>query len=847
MKIRMRLGLQIFKQVEIFDGDMDTTLKDISLRVEHPQVITKHNFKAVLQTQRGIIENKMDNINDLIGGSGWQVKKYRNLAIDIFETKPLRASSYIPTPERFSSPKCGLVNIQNKDQECFRWCMKYHQSAKSQNCYRTTALAKLHDRFDYGDMEFPADYNSIEQFEHLNKVCIFIYTYDEEKNEVVVEKQGKTEYILNDCIYLLRIEQEEQSHYVYIKKIESLLNLHHHMVDKDKRWCPMCHKKIEMKEYRSHLSKCYKFCQDSTLIRLPKVGSTMKFKNYKNTLERPYVVYADTECSLCQTCDDSKIAKHEPNSACFYLVCTYDNSKNRLWSSVGKDCITEMVLELNRTATLIKAEMQENERMTMTQEDRTNFRRATCCHICNERGFSEDGARMKVRDHDHKTGKYRGAAHAKCNINYYTNRYLPVVFHNLRGYDSHLVIKKAHEINDKLGNKHIDVIPNSYEKFMSFSIGDLKFIDSLQFMPSSLEKLVENLQHPEERYRNYNSMKREFPEHYEMLCQKGVYPYEFVDDISKLDHPGLPPIESFYSKLRQEGISREDYERAQKVYATLNCSSFKDYHMTYLKTDVLLLADVFENFRKVCRSYYRLDPANYLSAPSLAWDAMLLLTGIELDLITNRKMLDVIERMKRGGLCFVGSKRHVKANNKYLEDFDPSQPSNYLMYWDANNLYGWAMSELLPYKGLVFDKRTTLQQVLETADNSETGYIVECDLRYPRELHEKFREFPPCPENLTPELGWFSEFQRQVGEKTNVIKKNDTFAGTPKLVPHLMEHKNYVLHYRNLKFIKELGVEIGTVHNVVKFKQKPWLGEYIAFNTLKRQQATNDFEKDFSS
>jgi hypothetical protein len=124
MKIRLRLGLKIFKQTEEFDGQMDTTVKEIALTVPTPQRITKHNFKSVLETQKGIIEDKMDRINEIVGGSGWQVKKYTKLAIDIFETKPLRASSYIPTPERYSNPKCGLINIHNTDQECFRWCMK---------------------------------------------------------------------------------------------------------------------------------------------------------------------------------------------------------------------------------------------------------------------------------------------------------------------------------------------------------------------------------------------------------------------------------------------------------------------------------------------------------------------------------------------------------------------------------------------------------------------------------------------------------------------------------------------------------------------------------------------------
>jgi hypothetical protein len=116
--------------------------------------------------------------------------------------------------------------------------------------------------------------------------------------------------------------------------------------------------------------------------------------------------------------------------------------------------------------------------------------------------------------------------------------------------------------------------------------------------------------------------------------------------------------------LEQEGISDEDYSHATKVCNTLNCQSFKDYHMIYLQCDVLRLADVFEEFRNACMNYNKLDPSNYLSAPSLAWDAMLIKTGVKLYIITDLKMMDMIERMKRGGLCFVESKRHVKANNK---------------------------------------------------------------------------------------------------------------------------------------------------------------------------------------
>jgi hypothetical protein len=304
-------------------------------------------------------------------------------------------------------------------------------------------------------------------------------------------------------------------------------------------------------------------------------------------------------------------------------------------------------------------------------------------------------------------------------------------------------------------------------------------------------------------------------------------------------------MDAFNNELKKKIFTREKMDHVEKVYKSLNCESFKDYHLTYLKTDVILLADVFENFRKVCLNYYNLDPANYLTLPGLAWDAALLQSNIKLELIDDLEILDMVERGKRGGLCFVGSKRHVKANNKYLDNYDPSKPSNYLMYWDANNLYGWAMIQPLPHKDLKFRNDITIEQILKTPDDSEEGYMVECDLNIPDHLHDKLKEYPPCPENMAPDASMFSDFQMKLARDLNLIKKGDKYRKSNKLVPNLFDKKNYVIHYRNLKFISSLGVEIGEVHKILSFKQSAWLKPYIEFNTLKRKEAKNDFEKDF--
>lgn len=851
MKIRLRFYHKSIRYVVFEDDEEELEIIEDSVSVSKSLLeVNKHNYVAALTKLYRELEERFEGTNnnmDLKKGdekksekpSGWILHRYKNLIVDIFGINSVRGSSYISTPEKYSNPKCGLINIRNEDDECFRWCMKYHQSEKKQNDVRTTALKKVNDKYDYTGLEYPVSLDGISHFEDINKVCIYVYEIDEDTNDIITCRRGNSEYIMNELIYLLRIEDAEKAHYIYIKDIGRLLNLHHYMPNKDNRFCPICKCSIKLCEYTKHISNCVKLSLhtlgDSTIVKLPKavgdVKPVMKFTNHKNKLTRPFIVYADTECTLIPSKDPNKIATHTPNSACIYLVCEYDETQNKMYNFYGENCIYDMVLMLYKLAEECILKMRENCEMELSDTDKINFCKSKKCHICNC-GFSDKD--IKVRDHDHRTGKYRGAAHNKCNINYYANRYLPVVMHNLRGYDGHLIIKNAYKIMQSLDkNTNIGAIPNSYEKFMSINIGDVKFIDSCQFMASSLEKLAENLYDPVIKYKNFKHMRKFYGDKMDLLCKKGHYPYEWVDSDEKLNHEGLPPIDKFYSKLHQKGISEKEYKHALKVYKELDCKTFKDYHDAYLKTDVLLLADVFENFRKTCHDNYGLDPANYISAPGLSWDALLLKTGIELELITDLEIMDMVERQKRGGLCFVGSKRYAQANNKYLETYDRSKPSTYLMYWDANNLYGWAMSQYLPYKNLKLINNALLGDILQTADDSEIGYIIECDLYFPPEIHDKLKEFVPAPETLTPDIEWFSEYQIATGEKIGVIN-NGKYRGSNKLVPHLFEHKNYVIHYRNLKFIVDLGVEVRAVHKVLSFEQSPWMKPYIDFNTDKK-------------
>ncbi|XP_051864347.1 uncharacterized protein LOC127566360 [Drosophila albomicans] len=350
---------------------------------------------------------------------------------------------------------------------------------------------------------------------------------------------------------------------------------------------------------------------------------------------------------------------------------------------------------------------------------------------------------------------------------------------------------------------------------------EIRFLDTIRFMPSSLDTLAGNLSEE-----NFNVLKSQYKNKsdFELLRRKGVFPYEYLDSVEKLDETSLPPRSKFYSNLTESECSEEDYAHAIQVWHHFNCRSLKEYLELYLKTDVLLLTDVFQNFRAICSSIYNLDPAHYYTTPGLSWDAMLKTTEIELELLTDIDMITYVKSGIRGGLVQC-SHRHTKANHKYLKNFDPTKESEFLMYVDANNLYGWAMSEPLPYGEFKWLDTNQIKSFnLENIhENSEYGYILEVDLDYPYSLHDEHNDLPFCPDNKLP----------------------SSSCKTPKLIADLAEKKNYIIYYKTLKQCMRHGLELKKIHSILQFRQKAWLKKYIDINTEHRTRAKNNFEKDF--
>ena len=373
---------------------------------------------------------------------------------------------------------------------------------------------------------------------------------------------------------------------------------------------------------------------------------------------------------------------------------------------------------------------------------------------------------------------------------------------------------------------------------MAFMLGNhLTFIDSFQFMSSSLDKLVSNLPKDDLIYTSKAFKGRRL----DLMSQKGVYPYDFMDSFEKFNQKELPNKDQFYSILNDQHITDDEYDHAKKVWNAFMIKTMGEYHDLYLVSDVLLLTDVFENFRKTCMQYYKLDPCHYFTSPDLSWDAMLKMTNIKLELMTDIDMFQFIEKGMRGGVSYIAN-RYGNANNKYMKEYHEKAPSKYIMYRDANNLYGWAMSQYLPtgnFKWMT-DKEISKIDIGKYKADDKKGLILEVDLEYPQELHDIHNDYPVAPEKVRVSNNMLSTYCKKISEKYNI-----SIGLVSKPIPTLRDKKEYVLHYRNLQLYLDLGLKIKKVHRVLKFDQSPWLKQYIDFNTEKRKHAKNSSEKDF--
>ena len=772
-------------------------------------------------------------------GSGWQFLKVIKLVLHTTRWDPINAGSYIDLPEALKN-KHAIINMKNQDEECFKWCVLRALCPKDKNAERIDKdLKSKQDTLNMKGIRYPVNFRDIDRFESQNpeiSITILGYNKDERVYPLKISRYTGCEH----DITLLLIKDGEKSHYCLVKNLSALLQSQINNHKGIRNICLNCFNGFNTPD---SLNKHKEYCYNNECVKIvmPPSGTYLRFKNFPHSEKAPFAVYADFESLIkpMDNCDPDpnksytkKHQKHEPISFSYYILCSIDGvykpvlRKYTQTKPEGANAIDVFIKWLEEDVKAI-ANIEEKE-IIFTEEDRKQFNKASDCWICGEYLGND-----RVRDHCHFTGRYRGPAHNSCNLKYRKPKSISVFFHNLSGYDSHLFIKKLGSPNK---NENIDCIPNNEEKYISFSKtiktgqytnkkGEVKdktfkivFKDSLKFMSSSLGALVNNL--PKDAFKNL--LKYFTPKQAEILKQKGFYPYEYMDSIEKFNNTKLPPREAFYSKLSGRGIKEKDYNHAWNVWNTFKMKTFKEYHELYNITDVLLLADVFENFRDLCLKIYGLDPVYYFTAPGLAWDACLKMTDIDLELLSDPNMSLMFEKGIRGGISII-SNRYGEANNKYMrKGFNKNKPSKYLMYLDANNLYGCAMSMKLPTHGFKWLTGGEMEKIYENRHNlNKIPCILEVGLKYPENLHDLHNDYPFCPEK--------------------VKCKN----GVEKLIPNLRDKKKYVLHYKNLIQCLDMGLKITHIYRGIKFIESEWMKPYIEKNTNLRTKAKNNFEKDF--
>ena len=794
-----------------------------------------------------IYKEMMDEIEEEVQkvehaeGSGWVFVEVENLTLHTDIWDPIKASSYIDLPKELKN-KNAIVNMKNEDNnKCFLWCVLRALNPKDKNAERIDKDLKSKEHtLNMEGITYPVSLKDIKRFEKQNldiSISILGYSKDE---KIYPLRISKKEVERKHNIILLLIKDEDNSHYCLVKNLSALLtsqvNKHSHKLY---YWLNCLNGYDNPEKLEKHKEYCGE--EESIKINMPPPDTYIKFKNFLYSERAPFAVYADFE-SLLKPLDNCKpdpnksythkYNKHEPVSFVYYIKSFNESVyKSKLRSYVKEneedpDTIDVFINWLEEDVKQIAN--LGNEKMIITPEEQEQFNQASNCWICGKLLNIDD----RVRDHCHYTGRYRGAAHNRCNLKYSKPNNISVFFHNLSGYDSHLFIKK---LNVTGGN--IDCIPNNEENYISFSKtiitgeyknkhGEIKnkyfkivFKDSMKFLKSSVAALVNNL--PKD---GFNNLKKYFTtEQIKLLKQKGFYPYEYMDSIEKLKDIKPPPQQAFYSKLSGKGINNYNYNHVLNVWKTFKMKTLKEYHEVYNITDVLLLADVFENFRDICLKNYGLDPVYYYTAPGLAWDAMLKMTKINLELLSDVDKLLMVEKGIRGGISII-SNRYGKANNKYMKDFNKKEASKYLMYVDANNLYGAAMSEKLPVHSFKWMSNKEIEnlfnnQIVQVWE--KTPCILEVDLEYPEELHDLHNDYPLCPERV------------------------ECDKGVKKLIPNLRNKNNYVVHYKNLMQCLRLGMKLKKIHRGIKFIEAAFLKPYIDKNVILRTQAKNNFEKDF--
>lgn len=776
-------------------------------------------------------------------GSGWRIIKIRKLEIKVFKSDALRGgatANMLPTKLK---NKNALLSIKCKDDKCFLYAVAAALSNVQKHPSRRKQYENKVSSFCTEGLTFPVSLKQIARFEDKNNLRVVVFGFE---NSVYPLSLGDLTKKRSVSLLL------HNEHYYCIRSMSRLL---FQQVTKHKGklfYCSYClNHFLSQYELDFHLEYCSKELQR---VKTPPPRTYMHFINNQHKIPVPFVLYFDFEALNSKINQDSeceiskkthKLTEHKAISFGVVRVCVNSFFNKPLYIYRGENAAEHFINYILNEWKEIQTIMRESaEQIQMCTADVRRFKQAKVCYICKKQ-FNI--FRKKYRDHQHfqwrdkdeynkdeKDSNFLGAVCRKCNLHDSSiKRRLPCIGHNISSYDLHLILQAIHKVN--CGN--IYVIPKSTEKFLTIAFKNIVFIDSYNFLPSSLEKIVNSLR--EFGTQNFSLLKQVYPDglQQELAMRKGILCYEYLSDVDKLNEKCLPSRECFFDSLKEQHISKDEYEFAQSVFHSFHCKTIGDFLDVYLSIDCCLLADAFEAYRKLIFKLYLLDPAHYLTSSQLTLDCALLYTNAKVEIISSVDIFNFVSDGIRGG--YAGAiLREAHANNPFLENYDTSLRKSWIMYFDCVNMYGKQMMKKLPISDYAFVKKEKLQNIdiftLEEFD--DVGYIFDCDLSYPPHLHEETADLPLAMHKKRVKYDELSPYS------TSLLNKNDMkFMSVDKLVPTLEDKTHYKVYGMNLKYYLHKGLNLKKIHAAVSFKQTPWLKPYVVFNTEQRKSSTNSF------
>jgi len=798
---------------------------------EQVDFCTKADVVLNADVAQTIVDDLNNKLTNYLEAYKSKLLRVRAIHIHVAKINPLAGSSYKPLPKWIQNKK-AIINIKNDDDKCFLYSvlcgLDHHAGKDMNNAERVSKYKQRTNELIFNENDMPMQIDKLRSFEHKNNLKINVYCVDDEGIVPLYVSSLKDKTDL-DFIHLFYHEE----HYSYIKNFNRLFA-------DGKMVCPYCCQySISTKtgDYcQQSMEKHMAMCISGQRVTMPtaeKGGNIMRFKHFNNLNPSPIRIYADFETFNDKTAHHCSIngnttftTQHQPASykiliVSDFLIDGFDKvahyyKKEHLYCGADADInfihtLSSYEQMLNDALKLQRDKYGNYKKMIITKENEDEHKQSKKCWICNTQ-YSKDN--YKVRHHNHDTGLYHSTICSACNIQIKDTWQIPVMFHNLN-YDKNVFFKSIVHMKDNI--KKVSILADNTNQYKSFTINNFNFIDTMRFMNSSLAKLIENL--PEDGMHFLKDLNKGDNAKLKYITQKGYFPYEWFDDINKLKLPiSELKREHFDNALTISKLKDEEWIYIQELITENNITTFREFHDFYLHIDVNGLADVFENFRNTSIKYYKLEPCKYVGTPSFAWDALLLNFRVRLELLTDIEMYLMLEKGIRGGQSVV-FKKHAKANNKYLDGFDESEPSKYITYLDANNLYAVPMSVKLPMKDFKWIDTIDMDTIMNY-DDGDIGYILEVDLEYPKELHDLHNDYPLAPERLK-------------------IGKSEKLCGT------FNDRKDYVVHIKNLKYYLEQGMILKKVSRVLSFYQTDWMKGWIDKNTNYRREAKNEFEKDY--